>query len=602
MGWTRERAEAQLQSISPSLFQATAPTTLTPVDTASYLAFKLIARSAQTGVSSIRGAYSTPLWVLLGVTAVVLLIACANLANLMFARAAARSREVAIRLAIGASRLRLVRQMLCESLLLAALGSTGGWFLAQWFSRGLVAFLNTDSSSRVFVDLAPGWRVFAFMSLLTGLACVLFGLTPALRITHTSPGDTMKAGGRGTSDAREGVIIRRGLVVLQVALSLVLVVGALLLGGTLRKLTTLDPGFVSSGVLMASLDLRHAGIPPERQTVLVRQIIERVRAIPGVRSAAQAFLTPVNGGTWNNNIVVDGTVAGLSNFNSVGRGFFRTLGTPVVAGRDFDDHDDKASARVAIVNETFARQFLNGRSPVGQTFQIEEAPGVERTHFHIVGVVKDTKYSDLREPFGPIAYVSLDQDADPSPFPQIVVSSDLPLASVSSAVTQIVSQGNPNILLQYQTMTAQLRGLAAQRTSDGNALGILCGPGCADCRHRALRRDVVHGRATSGGNRHPHGPRGRSGVRGATGDARGSCSADPRSAHRRAACRLCRTTRVDAAVPAQTLGSGNLCRRPSRPWRWSASWRVGCPPGAPRASRQRSRCAASRRAIWTSRV
>ena len=456
-GWTTERAEAQLQSISPSLFQATAPTTLTPSDTTSYLAFKLIARSAQTGVSSVRGAYSTPLWVLLGVTAVVLLIACANLANLMFARAAARSREVAIRLAIGASRPRLVRQMLCESLLLAALGSTGGWFLSQWFSRGLVAFLNTDSSSRVFVDLAPGWRVFAFMSLLTGLACVLFGLTPALRVTHTSPGDTMKAGARGTSDAREGVIIRRGLVVLQVALSLVLVVGALLLGGTLRKLTTLDPGFVSSGVLMASLDLRHAGIPPERQTVLVSQIMERVRAIPGVRSAAQAFLTPINGGTWNNNVVVDGTVAGLSNFNSVGRGFFRTLGTPVVAGRDFDDHDDKASARVAIVNETFARKYLNGRSPVGQTFQIEEAPGVERTHFHIVGVVKDTKYSDLREPFGPIAYVSLDQDADPSPFPQIVVSSDLPLASVSSAVTQIVSQGNPNILLQYQTMTAQLR-------------------------------------------------------------------------------------------------------------------------------------------------
>jgi putative ABC transport system permease protein len=456
-GWTTDRAEAQLQSISPSLFQATAPTTLTPTDTASYLAFKLTARSAQTGVSSVRGAYSTPLWVLLGVTAVVLLIACANLANLMFARAAARSREVAIRLAIGASRLRLVRQMLCESLLLAALGSTGGWFLSQWFSRGLVAFLNTDSSSRVFVDLAPGWRVFAFMSLLTGLACVLFGLTPALRVTHTSPGDTMKAGARGTSDGRDGVIIRRGLVVLQVALSLVLVVGALLLGGTLRKLMTLDPGFVSSGVLMASLDLRHAGIPSERRTVLVNQIVERVRAVPGVRSATQAFLTPVSGGTWNNSVVVDGTVAGLSNFNSVGRAFFRTLGTPVVAGRDFDDHDDTASARVAIVSEAFARQFFKGRNPLGQSFQIEEAPGVPRQPFQIVGVVKDTKYSDLREPFGPIAYVSLDQDADPSPFPQIVLSSDLPLATMSAAVTQIVSQSNPNILLQYQTLTAQLR-------------------------------------------------------------------------------------------------------------------------------------------------
>ena len=195
--------------------------------------------------------------------------------------------------------------MLCESLLLAALGRRAGGFSRSGSAAASSAFLNTDSSSRVFVDLAPGWRVFAFMSLLTGLACVLFGLTPALRVTHTNPGETMKAGARGTSDAREGVMIRRGLVVLQVALSLVLVVGALLLVGTLRNLMTLDPGFVSSGVLVASLDLRHAGIPPERQTVLVGQMMERVRAIPGVRSAAQSFLTPVNGGTWNNNVVFE---------------------------------------------------------------------------------------------------------------------------------------------------------------------------------------------------------------------------------------------------------------------------------------------------------
>ncbi|HEY7056713.1 MAG TPA: ABC transporter permease [Vicinamibacterales bacterium] len=456
-GWTADKAQAQLQAVSPSVFRATLPQHYTPADTASYLAFKLTVKPADTGVSSLRGAYATPLWVLLGVTGLVLLIACANLANLMLARATARAREVAIRLAIGASRRRLVRQMLCESLLLAGLGAIGGFTLAQWFSRGLVAFLNTDSSSQVFVDLAPGWRVFWFMWALTGLACVLFGLAPALRATHANPGETMKAGARGTSDGREGLAIRRVLVVVQVALSLVLVVGAVLLGRTLRNLVGLDPGFKTTGVLIANIDLRRGGVPPERRGVLVDQVLDRVRSIPGVRSATPAFITPVSGSVWNNNVVVDGAVAGLSNFNAVGTGFFRTLGTPLVAGRDFDAHDDVSSAPVAIVNETFARQFLKGRNPLGQSFQIEAPPGEPRPNLQIVGVVKDTKYTDLREPFGPIGYRPLMQDKDIGVFLQLVVSSNAPLAGISSAVTGVVTDVNPNILLQYQTMEGQVR-------------------------------------------------------------------------------------------------------------------------------------------------
>jgi predicted permease len=454
-GWTRDQATAHLEAISPALFRATLPPDYTPEDSKNYLAFKLTVANAETGVSSLRGAYSTPLWVLLGVTAVVLLVACANLANLMLARAAARSREVAVRLAIGASRGRLIRQMLSESLLLAALGAMGGLVLAQWLSRALVAFLDTDTN-RVFVDLAPSWRTFVFMSLLAALACMVFGLTPALRATHADPGETLKAGGRGRSDGRDGVTIRRVLVIVQVALSLMLVVGAVLLGRTLHKLVSLDPGFRQQGVLIASVDLRR--VPMERRGVVGTGMVERVRALAGMRSAAQGFMTPVSGFVWNSNVVVDGAVAGLSNFNSVSAGYFRTLGTPLVAGRDFDSHDVPSSEPVAIVTEAFARKFLPGRNAVGQTFQIEAPPGQPRPSYHIVGVVKDTKYRDLREPFSPIGFFAVSQSTEFDPFVQIVMSSDAPLANLSKMVTPTLTDVDRNVLIGYQTMEAQVQG------------------------------------------------------------------------------------------------------------------------------------------------
>jgi predicted lysophospholipase L1 biosynthesis ABC-type transport system permease subunit len=180
----------------------------------------------------------------------------------MLARATAREREMAVRLAIGASRRRIVRQMVSESLLIAAIGAGGGVLIAQWFSRSLVAFLSTNDGP-LFVDLPLDWRVFAFTASVAVAACLLFGLTPAIRATRTSPGATMKAGSRGMTDGRERFGVRRALVVLQVALSLVLVVGALLFARSLRNLTAMDPGFRQDGVMTASLDLRKANIPQE---------------------------------------------------------------------------------------------------------------------------------------------------------------------------------------------------------------------------------------------------------------------------------------------------------------------------------------------------
>lgn len=260
--WTVEKATAHLASLSGPVFKTTLPPRYGAEDAKNYENFKLGAFRAANGVSSLRRNYESPLWLLLATTGLVLLIACANLANLMLARATAREREVAVRLAIGASRGRIVRQMLAESLLLAAIGAACGAALAQWLSRFLVAFLTTDTN-RIFVALSLDWRMFGFTAALAAITCLLFGLLPAIRATRTAPGVAMQAGSRGSTDSRERFGMRRALVVAQVALSLVLVVGALLFVRSLRNLMTLDAGFAQDGLVIASLDLRRAGVATE---------------------------------------------------------------------------------------------------------------------------------------------------------------------------------------------------------------------------------------------------------------------------------------------------------------------------------------------------
>ena len=457
--WTPEKATAHLASLSEPMFKATVPARYGADDAKSYLNFKLGAFEAGNGVSTLRRNYESPLWLLLATTGLVLLIACANLANLMLARATVREREVAVRLAIGASRGRIVRQMLAESLLLAAIGAACGAAIAVWLSRFLVAFLRTESN-RIFVALSLDWRVFGFATALAALTCLLFGLLPAIRATRSSPGAAMKAGSRGSTDTRERFGMRRTLVVAQVALSLVLVVGALLFVRSLRNLMTLDPGFEQDGIVIASLDLRRTGTATEQLASTFDEITARLAALPGVQAAAQAFIVPVSGSGWNNNIIVDGKKQKEHpNFNAVSADYFKTMGTPVLLGRAFDDRVDHAQAKkVAIVNESFVKKFFSDRNPIGQAFQIEEPPGAPRPLYEIVGVVKDTKYTDLREPFGPIGYFPPAQ-GDPkemSPFTQVVLRSNAPLTTVTSEVAAAVRQVNPSIVLQFDTMRQQV--------------------------------------------------------------------------------------------------------------------------------------------------
>jgi putative ABC transport system permease protein len=456
-GWTQERASAHLASLSPGLFAETVPPNYTPQATKEYLQFVLGALPAGTGVSRLRVDYESPLWMLLAIAGLVLVIACGNLANLMLARASAREREIAVRLAIGASRGRLVRQLLAESALIAALGGAFGIVIAAQLERVLLSFF---ANTWLFLDLRPDVRVLAFTIGVAAVTCLIFGALPALRATGLDPGLAMKSAARGMSDSRERFGLRRGLVVAQVALSLVLLVGALLFVRTLRNLATVDAGFQRTGILVAAVDARSLRLPATQETALERDLLEHVRAVPGVDAAAATFIVPVSGMGWNDRIVIDGVVqADISDFNQASPGYFQTLGIPILAGRDFNGHDTRDSEPVAIVTQTFARKYFGGRDPVGRTFTIEVGPGEHEPLYHIVGVITDMKYSDLREDFKPIGFFPTSQNAHPEPFVQgtnLMIRSRAPLTSLVPEIKRSIAAVNPAMLVDFETMPTQL--------------------------------------------------------------------------------------------------------------------------------------------------
>ena len=339
-GWTLEKATAYLGSISPGIFEATLPPGYDADHVKKYLAFKLAAYPAGSGISSLRENASSPLGLLLAITGLVLLIACANLANLMLARASAREREIAVRLALGAIRRRLIGQMLAESLLLAVGGAGAGLLLARALARSLTAFLSTQGDE-VFLNLSPDWRVFAFTATVATLATILFGLIPALRATRVAPGEAMKAGGRGLTADRQRFGLRRFLVVSQVAFSLVLLVGALLFIRSLRNLLTVDLGFWRTGILITNVDLTQLNLGT-RHLSFKRELLERIRSTPGVDSAADAAIVPISGSSSNRTVWMDGSDQSQAKspwFDWVSPGFFKTMGTPLLTGRDFNDRD-----------------------------------------------------------------------------------------------------------------------------------------------------------------------------------------------------------------------------------------------------------------------
>jgi putative ABC transport system permease protein len=477
-GWNRERASAQLAAISPGIFRETAPSGYAQSEVAKYLRLTLGVFPVDHGFSRLRDRYEDSLWVLLSVAGTVLLIACANLANLMLARAGAREREIAVRIAIGASRGRLVRQLLAESLLLALLGAAFGWFLAQALSRFLLSLFNSLGArgSVYSLDLRADWRAIAFTLGVAVLTCVLFGLGPAFRGTRVMPA-VMLAGGRALTPGRERFTLRRTLVVVQVALSFALVVSALLFARTLGNLLTLNAGFREEGLLVATLDFARLNLPRDQLNPFKRQLLEQVTRLPGVTSAAETAVIPLTGGYWRMDILTDaGAKPRSSMFNWVSPEFFETVETPILAGRAFDARDTEASPRVVIVNEAFSKAFFPGVDPLGRTFQSVAEANYPQTVYRIVGLAKDSKYQDIRENFQPIVYAPQEQHPNPASFQTLLVRFPASPAVLVAAIKNLAAGVNPEIRLNFDVLRGMvLRILLRERlmASLSGLFGIL---------------------------------------------------------------------------------------------------------------------------------
>jgi predicted permease len=456
-GWTLERASAHLEAISRSLLEPTVPPRYPPRSVEKYLAYRFAAYPAATGLSQLREMYSTQLYLLFGVAGLLLLIACANLANLLLARASVREREIAVRLALGASRGRLIRQLLTESLLLALLGSGLGLVMARGLGEFLVVFLERPGRPALFVDLTPDWRLLAFTVGMAALTCLLFGLAPALRASRTDLGLVLKATtGRGATERGGRFALRRTLVVVQVALSFVLLSGAVLFSRSLYKLVTVDAGFQTSGVVIVEMDMSSLELPREQRIARKQELLERLRAVPGIERAASTTIVPISGSGWNNEVWHEGGERIQSQFSRISAGYFQTLGTPLLAGRDFDPGDRLSAPKVAIINQTLAAKLGLGTNPVGQRFSVSVGIGDRQETREIVGLVHDTKYKEMREPWKSITFVPAGQDEEPDLSSVVLVRSGLRLADLRGGITDAVAAVAPSVRLDFLPMDAQV--------------------------------------------------------------------------------------------------------------------------------------------------
>jgi predicted permease len=454
-----DAAAAALRGVQPQIREATMPPNYRPKDAAEYLNEPFVLAPAATGSSYLRYRYQRPLTTIQVVVGLVLLIACANIANLLLARANARRHELSIRLALGASRLRLARQLLSESVLLSSAGALLGLGFAYWGGRLLVRQLSTRNNT-IFLDLSLDWRVLAFTAGLAIATAVLFGTAPALRAAAVEPNQALKTQGRGVHG--DGLMsLGNILVVAQVALSLVLVVAAGLFVGTFRQLAGRHLGFDRDRVLKAVAQLQNRDLEPSQRLAVFERMRRAAMSVPGVEIAALSEVTPVGGSTWQSLVEIPGRDMPqkdrVVHVNIISPGFFRTFGTRLLAGRDFIDADTAESAPAVMVNETFARKFFGGADPIGRRVTQVGFPGRPPVMREVVGYVQDAVYRSLQLPIPPTIYIPLTQQRDLSPTINVSVraAAGSP-ARLTRAVTAALQQASPDATLTITTVAEQV--------------------------------------------------------------------------------------------------------------------------------------------------
>jgi predicted permease len=463
------QAEARIQALQGEVRRATMPTTWEEEDRKNFLKDAFQLRPTATGFSSTRDRYRQGLFTLMAVVGLVLLIACANIANLLLARAAARQREISIRMAIGAGRRRVIRQLLTESLLLSGMGALGGFIFSLWGSRLLVRLFST-ALDPLDVDVSPDLMVLAFTSGVALLTGILFGLAPAFRATSVAPNHVLKENARGSIAGGSRFRLGKMLVATQVALSLVLLVGAGLFLNSLRNLLGTSTGFDRRNVTLVRVNTLEK-VPKERRVELFRTILERLRTVPGVTSAASSLITPVSHRGWNQFVVPEGYAAQsredtLTWFNRVSPGYFRTMATPLRAGRDFDSRDTMSSTKVIIINEAAARHYFGGVNAIGKNVGMDlDGKKGGKEFFQVIGIVADTKYIDLREETKLSAYLVTTQEEEPRGETNFILRSAVPGSTLTGAVRAAIAEIDSGLALEFRDFETQVNdSLVQERT------------------------------------------------------------------------------------------------------------------------------------------
>jgi predicted permease len=459
-GATVAQTGARLAAFAPSVFQATVPAHWSADNTARYLKRTLAVAPAANGFSELRLEYTGALRVLMVVVALVLLIACANVANLLLARATVRQHEAAIRLALGAGRGRLIRLMLTEAMLISLIGAILGLLFATWGTRVLTSFLSVGGST-AWLDRAIDRRVLAFTTLAALISGVFFGLAPAWRSAQADPQAALKAQGRSVV-GRSRRRVAWALVAGQVALSFVLLTSAGLLLGSFRNLMSNHAGFRRDGVLLVQTALT------DTITALPGTILERVRALPGVRSASFSSMTPLGNRGMNTFILADGyhpsnRTDALSWVNGISQDYFTTMGTTLIAGRDLGPGDNASSPNVALITQSVARRVFGSANPVGRQFRTPEGDH-ESDPVEIIGVVEDSKFGSIRDTAGLVIYVPMTQASTPPNQFTLEVRSDIPPSALIAGVKSVMAELSPSASLQFTTLSDQVaRSLSRDR-------------------------------------------------------------------------------------------------------------------------------------------